>query len=131
MRIDFVSTQQPHSQAAACARLLAAVIKQAVADACTPVSKAEQNANRNLNEDARTAIIFLFSKESPFELYADLIGLDAQRFRIALLAAGDPYKRPSDSAKQAYPDDMRRVVRWRRRAGAKDVAAHGAAHGPA
>lgn len=79
--IDFVSTHpDAHPQTVACARLLAAVIAQAIEDASKKPQDSEDRAN------AITATNWLFDKTSSFTKYAHLIGADAQAIREALLA---------------------------------------------
>lgn len=83
--IDLVSTRDGvDHQTAACARLLTAVIAQAIRDACKPVSKEEEKKCMNMDLDARAAIKFLFGDESVFPLYASLIGSSAESIRKAL-----------------------------------------------
>jgi len=80
--IDFVSTHpNADPQTVACARLLAAVIAQAVDDA--------SNSNASAG-DALAAINWLFSKDTSFEQYATLIGANPQSMRDALLRSIDP-----------------------------------------
>lgn len=75
--IDFISTHPDASpQTVACARLLAAVIAQAIDDASNKHASA-------LEQD--TAIGWLFDKSSLFKDYAALIGADAGMIRKALL----------------------------------------------
>jgi len=76
--IDFISSNpSAHPQTVACARLLAAVIAQAIDDA----------SNRNsTGAEASAAIDWLFDETTPFAKYAYLIGADAQAMREALLA---------------------------------------------
>lgn len=84
--IDFVSTRETTDpQTAACCRLLAAVIAQAVADACSSLTPQEKEAHKNIESDARGAIEFLFGDRPTFDGYAKLIGLPTQAFRDALL----------------------------------------------
>lgn len=76
--IDFVSTHpSAHPQTVACARLLAAVIAQAIDDA--------SNGN-STGAEANAAIDWLFDETTPFAKYAYLIGANAQAMREALLA---------------------------------------------
>jgi hypothetical protein len=81
--IDFISTNpDADPQTVACARLLAAVIAQAVEDASNSHSVAG---------DALAAIDWLFSEGTSFEKYAVLIGANPQALRDALLAPLDPH----------------------------------------
>jgi len=80
--IDFISTNpSADPQTVACARLLAAVIAQAIEDASN---------SQSTTGDALAAIDWLFSEGTSFEQYAVLIGMDAQSMRDALLAPPDP-----------------------------------------
>jgi hypothetical protein len=82
--IDFVSTHpDADPQTIACARLLAAVIAQAVDDASNRQATA-------LEQD--TAVGWLFDKTSTFEQYAGLIGVDPSALRMALLEPVDDTK---------------------------------------
>lgn len=75
--IDFISSNpNAHPQTVACARLLAAVIAQAIQDASSKQATGAENF---------AAIDWLFSKTSSFEDYARLIGADAEQIRTALL----------------------------------------------
>jgi hypothetical protein len=113
--IDLVATRNTtDTQTAACARLLTAVITQAVRDACKPMNAKEKAAQRNLDGDARTAISFLFGTDSVFPLYANLIGSSAESIRFALL------NKPQDVSplgSRLFTDMDRRVLggrmRWR------------------
>ena len=75
--IDFISSNpSAHPQTVACARLLAAVIAQAIEDASSRQATGAENF---------AAIDWLFSTTSAFEDYARLIGADAGQIRTALL----------------------------------------------
>jgi len=88
--IDLVSTRnETPDQVASCARLLAAVIGQAISDASKKRSKIERRENKNL--DAIGAIHFLFGKEQTFDHYASLIGIDADDIRRSL-TSNRPWK---------------------------------------
>lgn len=76
--IDFVSSNpSADPQTVACARLIAAVIAQAIDDASSKTCTEAENFS---------AINWLFDKSSTFEEYARLIGADAGAMRKALLA---------------------------------------------
>ncbi len=76
--IDFISTHpSADQQTVACARLLTAIIAQAIEDASNKKSTTADNYN---------AINWLFNKSSTFTRYAELIGGDAEKIRRALLA---------------------------------------------
>lgn len=84
--IDFVSSHpDAHPQTVACARLLAAVITQAIRDACERPHDKEQKEGMNLYVDARQAIEFLFDDRSCFAKYAAMIGASHENIRAALL----------------------------------------------
>lgn len=92
--IDFVSTRTTvDHQTQACARLLAAVISQAVQDAAIPFGNFnikgrifdENKLKKNINSTARAAIQWLFFPGSTFPAYASLIGLNAKSIREHLL----------------------------------------------
>jgi hypothetical protein len=80
--IDFISTHpNADPQTVAGARLLAAVIAQAIDDASNKQAAAG---------DALAAIDWLFSKDTLFDKYATLIGANPQAMRDALLTPIDP-----------------------------------------
>lgn len=108
--IDFISTHaDAHPQTVACARLLAAVIAQAIDDASN---------RQSTDSEAREAITWLFDKGTTFSSYAGLIGADAQSIREALLA---PYRPTDISPKQNKFDESKRrrlrqhYAEWERR----------------
>jgi hypothetical protein len=117
--IDFVSTRETtDQQTAACARLLSAVIAQAIKDASSPATDAEKKGNKNTCGTARSAISFLFDNDSVFPLYASLIGSSAESIRAALL------EKPINSIQSknsAYGENERRILsarlRWHRSQG--------------
>jgi hypothetical protein len=100
--IDFVSTHPgAEPQTVACARLLAAVIAQAVDDA--------SNSNASAG-DALAAINWLFNKDTSFEQYATLIGANPQAIRDALLRSVDPHEvRPKA---ERFDESRRRRLRY-------------------
>jgi hypothetical protein len=80
--IDFISTHPgADPQTVAGARLLAAVIAQAIDDASNKHAPAGE---------ALAAVNWLFSKDTTFEKYATLIGANPQAMRDALLSSIDP-----------------------------------------
>lgn len=84
--IDFISTNnQASEQDVACARLLTSVILQAIHDASTMVTPLESRFRKNMLEETEESINFLFSDQSVFPLYAQLIGSSAESIRYALL----------------------------------------------
>lgn len=83
--IDFVSTREDTDvESAKCARLVASIIALAVNDAGRPLSKNEIEKGRNSFE-CESAIRFLFSSDSIFNEYAQLIGIDESEFRKRLV----------------------------------------------
>ena len=111
--IDFVSTRQTtDAQTAACARLLAAVIAQAIKDACKPMTADEKRKKKNLDSEARQAIQFLFGTDSVFPLYASLIGSSAESIRFALLNKAEDMVQV---ASRSFSDMDRRVLKGRMR----------------
>lgn len=109
--IDFISTRtSTDPQTAACARLLTAVITQAIQDACTPMTTEERKQKKNLNTNARRAIRFLFGADSVFPLYAELIGVSHEAIRFALL---NKAAEPQIAKKPLFTDADRRAIRVR------------------
>ena len=91
--IDFLSTRvTTNADDAACSRLFAAVIAQAIWDA-TKAPNAEEKAGTanelTMDPDAFSALRFLFGKRSVFPLYAEFIGADPRDIRRALVE-GNP-----------------------------------------
>lgn len=93
--IDLISTHPAaDQQTISCARLLAAVIAQAIDDA----------SNKHASStDQLAAIDWLFDTTSCFTQYATLIGVDAAAIRTALLAPP-----PQVEAKHSKFDSIRR-----------------------
>lgn len=116
--IDFISTHPAATpQTVACARLLAAVIAQAIEDASSKQATVGDNA---------AAINWLFDKSSTFSKYASLIGADAESIRKALLApAGDnePKNSRFDESKRRYLRSS--YVKWLERKRAEQRALRG------
>ncbi len=109
--IDFVSTRETTDpQAARCARLLAAVIAQAVRDA-TQAMNVDEKRGDGVCHQARSAVEFLFGQRSVFPLYAELIGANADSIRHALVH-GSPAPATSGYGLGAMP---RRALRLRLR----------------
>ena len=95
--INFISTNENiDPQTAACARLLAAVIAQAVEDA---------SSKQSTNADSQAAIAWLFNEGTAFEEYASLIGANAQAMREAMLA---PHQDTGIDPKYARFDEVKR-----------------------
>lgn len=95
--IDFISTHpSAHPQTVACARLLAAVIAQAVEDASSKQVAMADNA---------AAVSWLFDRSSLFSKYAALIGADAEVIRNALLtpaSGNEPINSRFDESRRRY-----------------------------
>ncbi len=109
--IDFVSTRQgTDAQTAACARLLAAVIAQAIRDACKPPGVDERRKDRNLDGEAWRALDFLFGAGPAFALYAGLIGSSAETIRAALRNKGCS---AAMARRYDLSDMARRNLQWR------------------
>lgn len=91
MSIDLVATRtETDEDLRGCARLLTTVIYDAIRAAGAKPLPAEVKAKRNLDFDSYhgdhfRSMWFLFDDESPFALYAALIGLDHIAVREALL----------------------------------------------
>lgn len=85
--IDFLSTRDTTDpETAACARLLTCIISRTIEDACMPPSNHEKKVRRNLDPDVREALHWMFGETTEiFELYASLIGGNAEAIRKALL----------------------------------------------
>ncbi len=118
--IDFISTHpDAHPQTAACGRLLAAVIAQAIDDA--------SNKNCGMADNA-AAVSWLFEKGSRFEKYAALIGADAEAIREALLAPpskNEPKNSRFDEGKRRYLRAS--YVKWLERKAAEQRVLRGEA----
>lgn len=81
---DLISTDATTDRESAnCARLLAAVIAQAIDDASTMPTTVERGNKRN-SPVAASALHFLFGDNPMFERYATLIGADPVAMREAL-----------------------------------------------
>ena len=83
---DLVSTTEgADPQSVRCARLLAAVIAQAIEDASAKITHEEAELHRAFGEPSK-ALNWLFDKHSTFSLYATLIGANPVTIREALLS---------------------------------------------
>jgi len=92
-------------------RLLAAVVAQAVRDACLPPidkrADTGRKAETSLRADAATAMAFLFDKSvAGVEAYATWLDFDADRFRGRLLDACS-----IDRRDPMFSDEQRRAFR--------------------
>lgn len=109
--IDFVSTrEETDGETRACARLVTAIIVQAVRDAAAPLAKAEKEAQRNLDDNARHALRFLFEPKSALAQYATAIGSSAHAIRSALMSPADAV-----TARSSFNDIDRRTLQLRAR----------------
>ena len=94
--IDFISSDpSAHPQTVASARLLAAVIAQAIEDAA--------GVGQVTPSETLAAVDWLFSKTSSFEDYARMVGADAGQIRSALLEPAsemEPKNNRFDSSKR-------------------------------
>lgn len=108
MSIDFLSTREGVDvQTQRCAKLVAAVIAQAIKD-LTHKPTAQERKNR-MNIDANAIRSVNFFKSKVFLQYAALIGMDGEEFMSRAI-------RGSISAKQISESDVRAMrarLRWR------------------
>lgn len=99
--IDFVSTHpNADPQTVACARLLAAVIAQAVEDA---------SSRHSSGAEAQSAVAWLFDEGTSFARYATLIGANPQAMREAMLAPHED--NGIDPKHNRFDESKRRVFR--------------------
>ncbi len=117
---DLVSTrEETDHEIRGCARLLAAVISQAIQDAGSSVSEQEARTHRATGE-AGKAIRWLFTKGT-FDLYCNLIGISPENLRKALLEKHSlpPKQKRSknhqDSGMRAFTEINRRNLQARYR----------------
>lgn len=109
--IDFVSTRDKIDvETVRCARLLAAIIAQAIRDAARKPTKDEKKFRRS-HKHAYLSMTFLFEPHGAFDVYAGLIGLDAESVRVALLSR----RRLSSSShvKHLFNEQDRRIIQMR------------------
>lgn len=97
-----------------CAKLLAAIISDAIECASSTPREEEKKRRMNINWDscdAARSVWFLFDDASPFRAYAHLIGVDAQDIRRALL---DPHKKypPKSGFSESKAHNVRTRYRW-------------------
>ena len=122
--IDFISSNPTaHPQTVACARLLAAVIAQAIEDASSKQATGAENF---------AAVDWLFSTTSSFEDYARLIGADAGQIRTALLGPPpdiEPKSSRYDASKRRYLRSS--YMKWLTRRKAEEEALKAATRGQA
>lgn len=80
-----LATVNVDAEAQACARLVMAIVLQAIDDASSMPSRAEVEHRQNFNATARTALRWLFSGDTEFDLYVAALGLDVDTVRHKLL----------------------------------------------
>lgn len=111
--IDLVSTRAAvDPQSAACARLLGAIVGDAIRGACLKPYPDEYAKSRNVDRqrsehDPLASIWFLFDDESDFPVYARLMGIDAQVIREQLLSM-----QPMAFTKK-FTDEQRKILQLR------------------
>lgn len=115
---DLVSTRTgTDPQSAACARLLASIIADAVRQASKKPSRTEierkQNIDAAVGDHPAISVWFLFDEDSPFSQYAHLIGLDAQAMRDALLSDRPLNETTTKGARPYFTAAQRRVIKIR------------------
>lgn len=111
--MDLVSTRvttDPHT--AGCARLLAAVIAQAVRDAGAKMEPRERTQD-HVCAAARRALHWLFERDGVFDLYAQLIGADGHAIRHHLLHGTS--HRHENATGHGLTVDQRRALQVRAR----------------
>ena len=107
---DFVSTRvESGSETKSMARLMSAVIVRFIRDASLKPSSKEAELGRNIADDARAAIEYLFKAGSVFEEHIESMGGSAAPFRAALLD-----DRPLDD-RASFTPMQRRVIQARYR----------------
>lgn len=97
-----------------CAKLLASVIADAIECASSPPREEEKKRRMNINWDscdAARSVWFLFDDDSPFRLYAQLIGADAHDIRRALLDPDKKYS-PKGGFSDSKAHNVRTRYRW-------------------
>ena len=114
--IDFISSDpSAHPQTVASARLLAAVIAQAIEDAA--------GVGQVTPSETLAAVDWLFSKTSSFEDYARMVGADAGQIRNALLEPASemgPKNNRFDASKRRRLREN--YVKWLTRRAAEEAA---------
>ena len=114
MSIDFLSTNENvDTQTQRCARLLAAVIAQALKDLMEMPSAQERKKLININENAIRSIRFFRSET--FLQYAAFVGMDGKEF-LNRIEQGNIIKKGSLNKNQITEGDqrvMRARLRWR------------------
>lgn len=118
--IDFVSTRENTAETDAFhARLIAAIISQAIVDASMRITPKEGRLRQNLLQDpdeglsTHEAVEFLFGDGTVFPLYASLIGSSADAIRAALLRVRDDITEAGFSKNMLFTNEQRRMIRGR------------------
>jgi hypothetical protein len=111
--IDFLSTRlTTDSQAASCARFIAAIIGYGIRDLCIPLSRDEIRRQRNNLEDAVASLEFVWGRDRwVFDGFAKIVGTTGDHIRDALL------RLPTDefAKKPMFTDLDRRTISARHR----------------
>ena len=104
--LDFVSTRPGvDEQTRRCANLLTAIIT----DSIRCIGDMPVKGVREAEENALASLQFLFDDESPFEIYAQLIGVNAQTIREALFRMSEHDK----NLAPGWGSNERRIARIR------------------
>ena len=113
--IDFVSTRETTDpETAACARLISAIIAQALKDLALRPSREEYDQCRNLESAAIHSLRFFYDSDSVFPLYAKLIGMDAEAFRAGIAnTQQDRFRKTPLFTDQEFSICRRRLEWWR------------------
>lgn len=102
---DLVSTTPgADQQSIRCARLLAAVIAQAITDASAKITAEELERHKALGEPSK-ALNWLFSQRTTFKLYATLIGTNPDTIREALLSNNKIFYPPINYKRREKPQE--------------------------
>jgi hypothetical protein len=108
--IDFNSTKQStNREIVPYLRLLAAIVSQAVQDAAmVSIKSADKKNIREVENNALSALRFLFGQHDDFSTMAGIIGFDAEDMRRALVNGKN-----SPFGVSSYTDRMRSTIRQR------------------
>lgn len=99
-----------------CRMLLSAVVLQALIDASVELSKHEQEQQRNLSHEARSALGFLLHPEGGLDAYCGWLSIDPATVRARLragLASGGRWSLPMGQSTFADADRRRRIIKMR------------------
>ena len=112
--IDFISTHPAiDNQTARCARLISAIIAQALRDLTIPVTENEKRHGINLVSNCYESLRFFYDENSPFKTYAVMVGTEAK----PILQNLENRDYESQKVKHPYLKDrelrtLRRRIRW-------------------